>query len=119
MKFRDAFPILYVADVERAADFYVTSFGFEIAFRWPAEGKVDFAFLKLDPLGIGIGSRGTHSDDDAFELCIYTNDVDVAAERLRASGAEEVASPEDQPWGERRAYFRDPDGHLLHVISKL
>ena len=31
----------------------------------------------------------------------------------------EEMPPQDEPWGERRAYFRDPDGTLIHVAAKL
>jgi uncharacterized glyoxalase superfamily protein PhnB len=118
--FRDAFPILYVEDVQRAVDFYVSLLGFEVKFRWPEEGadELQFAFLKLEPLGIGIGRRHEHSTGD-FELCVYADDIDAAAERLREAGAEEVMPPQDEPWGERRAYFRDRDGHLLHLAMPL
>ena len=120
-RFREAFPILYVDDVERSAAFYTSTFGFEVRYRWPAEGALEFAFLRLEPLGIGIASRhgAAHNRGRDFELCIYTDDADDAAERLRAAGAEEVTAPADQPWGERLTYFRDADGHLLHVTARL
>ena len=119
--FREAFPILYVEDAARAAEFYASTFGFEVAYRWPAEGALEFAFLRLEPLGIGVASRrgAAHNRGRDFELCIYTDDADAAAEQLRAAGAEEVTAPTDQPWGERLAYFRDGDGHLLHVTARL
>lgn len=117
--FREAFPILYVDDVERAARFYVDNLGFEQVYRFPPEGAPSFAFLKLEPLGIAVSQRRPEQAGRAFELCIYTDDVDAAAECLRAAGSEEVQAPTDQEWGERMAYFRDPDGHLLHVTAKL
>jgi lactoylglutathione lyase len=116
--FREAFPILYADDVQRTVDFYVSTLGFEVAFRWPETGDPDFAFLRLEPLGIGIGRRHEHSVG-AFELCVYADEIEAAAERLRAAGADEVMSPRREPWGEARAYFRDPDGHLIHVAAKL
>jgi lactoylglutathione lyase len=117
-RFRDAFPILYVEDVDRSVDFYVSTFGFDVGFRWPAEGAPEFAFLRLEPLGIGIGRREEGKAGD-FELCLYADDVEAAAAALRAAGAEEVMAPQEEPWGETRTYFRDPDGHLLHVAAKL
>jgi lactoylglutathione lyase len=117
--FREAFPILYVDDVERAAQFYVGNLGFEQVYRFPPEGEPDFAFLKLEPLGIAVSKRRPEQEGRGFELCVYADDVDAAAERLRAAGSEEVQAPADQEWGERLAYFRDPDGHLLHVTAKL
>jgi lactoylglutathione lyase len=117
--FREAFPILYVDDVERATSFYVDNLGFEQVYRFPPDGTPDFAFLKLEPLGIAVSKRRPEHDGRELELCIYTDDVDAAAVSLRESGAREVQAPADQEWGERMAYFRDPDGHLLHVTARL
>jgi catechol 2,3-dioxygenase-like lactoylglutathione lyase family enzyme len=117
--FREAFPILYVDDVATAARFYVENLGFEQVYRFPPEGTPDFAFLKLEPLGIAVSQRRPEHEGRELELCIYTDDVDAAAEQLRAAGAAEVEPPTDREWGERMAYFRDPDGHLLHVTAKL
>jgi lactoylglutathione lyase len=121
--FREPFPIIYVGDVEDSVRFYERGFGFETVYRWPPEGRLAFAFLRLEPLGIGLAARsegmrhGKPGRD--FELCLYTDDVDAAAERLRDLGATELRPPEDQPWGERLAYFEDPDGNPLHVTAKL
>ena len=127
--FRDAFPILYVEDVERSIRFYSECFGFELGYRWPDEGPPEYAFLRLAPLGIGLattaaGERG-HGQPTAaggaahFELCVYCDDADAAAERLRAWGARELRAPQDESWGERRAYFEDPDGNPLHVTARI
>jgi lactoylglutathione lyase len=121
--FREAFPILYVDDVGCAADRYVSTLGFEQVYRFPPGGEPDFVFLKLDPLGIALSKRAGYALEfnagRDFELCIYADDVDAAAADLRANGFEEVRPATDEPWGERLAYFRDPDGHLLHVTAKL
>lgn len=54
---------------------------------------------------------------EAFPI-LYADDVDAAAERLRAAGATEVIAPADQAWGERLCTFVDPNGHLIHVGAK-
>ena len=121
--FREAFPILYVDDVAAAADRYVGALGFEQAYRFPPEGDPDFVFLRLEPLGIALSSRRGYPEQfnsgRDFELCVYADDVDAAAAELRGRGFEEVRPPTDEPWGERMAYFRDPDGHLVHVTARL
>jgi lactoylglutathione lyase len=127
--FRDAFPIVYTEDVERLARFYVDAFGFEQAFRWPEEGgEAEYVYLRLEPLGIGIGKppaaddpwgRPSSGPGGGFELCLYTDDADAAAERLRALGATQLTAPADQPWGERLTYFLDPDGNPLHVTAPI
>jgi uncharacterized glyoxalase superfamily protein PhnB len=114
--FREAFPILSVDDVDRAVDFYCSTLGFEKAYAFEQDGETAFAFLTLEPLGIGLARRAPDAPEVA--LWIYADDVDAAAERLRSAGAEEIASPADQEWGERLCTFRDADGHLIHVGSK-
>jgi lactoylglutathione lyase len=123
VKARDAFPILYVRDVAQSEAFYREAFGFEAAFRWPAEGASSFVYLKLEPLGIGIGAvdgENVHGNPvvagaGSFELCIYVDDIDEACARLRSLGAKELRRPVAEPWGESRAYFTDPDGNTLHI----
>jgi uncharacterized glyoxalase superfamily protein PhnB len=110
------FPIPHVQDVERAARFYEEAFGFERTYEWKEEGRVVYAAHKRGEsrlaLGEGEGRGG-------FELCIYVDDVDRTAKRLLELGAPQVKPPEDMPWGERMAYFDDPDGHRLHVTMSL
>jgi lactoylglutathione lyase len=115
--FREAFPIVNVDDVEAAISFYSGTFGFEETFRHEEDDRPVFAFLRLEPLGIGVGLRA-EGDERDFALWIYADDVDDAAARLRASGAEEVLAPTDQPWGERMCTFVDPNGVLVHVGTK-
>ncbi len=122
-RYREPFPILYVDDVAAAAERYVSTLGFEEAYRFPPEGHPEFVFLRLEPHGIALSSRAGYPErfnpGRDFELCVYTDDVDTAAAELAASGFEQVRPPTDEPWGERMAYFRDPDGHLVHVTARL
>ena len=115
--FREAFPILLVDDVARASAFYCSTLGFEEAYRNEDEHGAEFVFLALEPYGIGLGRRPDGEERD-FALWIYADDVDAAAEQLRAAGAEEVLPPTDQPWGERMCSFVDRDGHLVHIGAK-
>jgi lactoylglutathione lyase len=125
--FRDPFPILHVDDVERSSRFYADRFGFEEEYRFPDDGTPEFVFLKMGGTGLGIAGKGAPPlpdwppgrDTGAFQLCVYTDDADAAAERLRAGGAEQVTAPRAMPWGEKLAFFADPDGNLIHVTSVL
>ena len=83
--------------------------------------------MKLGETGIGIGRAvppplpdwPADRDLGSFQLCIYTDDARVAAERLRSLGLTQVTAPRDMPWGERLTFFEDPDGNLIHVTSVL
>jgi uncharacterized glyoxalase superfamily protein PhnB len=116
-QFREAFPILSVGDVDRAVAFYCTIFGFERGYSFEDAEGTAFAFLRLEPLGIGI-TRRTNAPAADIALWMYADEVDEASEALRRAGAEEVLAPTDRPWGERMCSFRDADGHLLHIASK-
>jgi lactoylglutathione lyase len=117
--FQEVFPILYAADVERTVRFYCESFGFEITYRWPPEGTLDFAFLRMGQLGIGMGTSERRGEGaPRFELCFEVEDADAASARLLALGVKQLQPPTDQPWGERNAYFEDPDGNPIHVYAK-
>ena len=53
-------------------------------------------------------------DRVSSELAIRVPDCSAAYEVLRSRGAEFLTPPVD--WGyEVRAFFRDPDGHLLEI----
>jgi catechol 2,3-dioxygenase-like lactoylglutathione lyase family enzyme len=45
----------------------------------------------------------------------HTDDLDATFEKVRASGAEIVQEPEDQPWGARDCAVRDPSGNLVRI----
>ena len=62
---------------------------------------------------IGIGAGGA-TDDERFGYWVYVEDVDATLEELLASGAPLVAEPQYQPWGERVARTRDPDGNVVY-----
>ena len=56
----------------------------------------------------------TDLDEVTSELAIRVPDCSAAYEVLRSRGAEFLTPPVD--WGyEVRAFFRDPDGHLLEI----
>jgi len=48
-------------------------------------------------------------------LIFRTPDLDATFEKVRASGAEVLQEPIDQPWGVRDCAFRDPSGNLIRI----
>ncbi|CAM2842938.1 VOC family protein [Skermania piniformis] len=44
-----------------------------------------------------------------------SDDLDATFERVRASGAEVLQEPADQPWGVRDCAFRDPAGNHIRI----
>ena len=52
-------------------------------------------------------------------LDFRTHDVDRAYARIDRIGVEWVLPPTTQPWGERAMTFRDPQGHLVNILSRV
>ena len=69
--------------------------------------------------------NGSPADGDALAALVakgalngvhfHTDDLDATFEKLRASDAEIVQEPTDQPWGTRDFAVRDPSGNLLRI----
>ncbi|WP_129840557.1 VOC family protein [Streptomyces sp. RFCAC02] len=51
------------------------------------------------------------------ELSIEVDDVDAAYAAVRESGAEIVHPLQDEEWGVRRFFVRDPNGRVVNVLS--
>ncbi len=54
----------------------------------------------------------------AFEVD-SASEVDTTYAALVASGATPVSSPQDLPWGQRAAFFADPEGNIHEVFTNL
>ncbi len=53
------------------------------------------------------------------ELAFLTENVDALHAQLLRKGIDFLCAPTDRPWGERTAYFKDPDGYLIEIAQKL
>lgn len=52
-------------------------------------------------------------------LVVWTDDLNSACESLVAAGVTAVQSPHDSGNNNRNALFRDPDGNLVEIVSKV
>lgn len=51
--------------------------------------------------------------------CNSPEDVDAAYRRIVAGGAVPVKPPADMPWGQRTAFFADPEGNIHELFADL
>ncbi|MEU3708743.1 VOC family protein [Streptomyces catenulae] len=51
------------------------------------------------------------------DMSVEVDDVDAAYAALRASGAEIVHPLQDEEWGVRRFFVRDPGGRVVNVLA--
>lgn len=109
----EAFPIISVRDLPATRSFY-ERLGFSQAYQFPADGEPGFVTMERGTAAIGIGTGG-EADEERFAYWVYVDDVDQTVALLRGAGTVIVAEPRDEPWGERVARVRDPNGNLVHV----
>jgi catechol 2,3-dioxygenase-like lactoylglutathione lyase family enzyme len=68
---------------------------------------------------------GSPADTDAIAALVakgampgvhfHTDDLDATFAKVRASGAEIVQEPTEQPWGTRDCAVRDPSGNMVRI----
>lgn len=127
---------LAVDDHDRALSFYRDVLGLEVrndvsfeGMRWisvgpPSQPEVE---IVLEPPGVNPDAspadRQVMADLLAKgvlgRLVFATDDCDATFDEVRASGAEVVQEPVDQPYGVRDCAFRDPAGNLLRFTQPL
>jgi catechol 2,3-dioxygenase-like lactoylglutathione lyase family enzyme len=118
-----------VHDPDLALAFYRDTLGLELHndvargdFRWITVGAASQPGVAIVLTNYLAGSP---ADGDALAALLakgalngvhfHTDDLDTTFEKLRASGAEIVQEPTDQPWGTRDCAVRDPSGNLVRI----
>jgi catechol 2,3-dioxygenase-like lactoylglutathione lyase family enzyme len=118
---------MFVDDVEPCVAFY-KAIGFEETYRTPAEGAPEHVEVRALGLTLGIASvvaaRDVHelevsSEDNAVEVCLWSDDVDAAFERMLQAGARAVREPHDFQAGRlRTGWVLDPANNLVEVVQQ-
>jgi 4-carboxymuconolactone decarboxylase len=110
------YTILVVDDIDAALGFYVGALGLELAHRAgpyaqlvTGQGRLAFYERSAMDALVGPGER--------FEIGFLVDDVDRSYDAVVAAGAMPAVAPADRPWGQRTAYVRDPDGHLVELAQ--
>lgn len=116
-------------DVSRLVRFYESVLGFTI--NADMDQYVEFAHegVRFAVCDRAIMQEATGSArfaetprGQSFELafpCKSADDVDHSYERIVAAGAEPVKAPANMPWGQRTAFFADPDGNIHELFADL
>jgi len=116
--------VLIVEDLDRSLAFYTEVLGIELKHRAEAFAQLETGATRLAlftreamSTTLGMVLKTPTGDAPGFELGFKVDDVDEAFRELRESGAPEVIAPTDRLWGQRTAYVRDPDGHLIELAQ--
>jgi len=112
-------------DVERMATFYSALVGVSVTaneyyVEVPA-GSMSVGFSKprfTEEHCNKAACLGTPASAGETILDFVVDDVDDEYDRVDELGVEWVLPPTTQPWGKRSMIFRDPEGHLVNVLSR-
>ena len=118
--------VLIVGELDRALRFYTEVLGLRLGHRSGDYAQLDTGATRLalytrsamtKTLGITLDTPAANAP--GFEIGFKVADVDAAFSELVARGALPVVPPTDRFWGQRTAYVRDPDGHLVELAQDL
>ena len=118
-----------VHDPDLALAFYRDTLGLELRgdvarddFRWITVGAASQPGVEIVVTNYLSGSP---ADVDTLAALLakgalngvhfHTDDLDATFEKVRASGADIVQEPTEQPWGTRDCAVRDPSGNLIRI----
>lgn len=112
---------LYVEDLEKASDFYTNLFGFEVMLtdaRLHALAVPGKHVLLLFKKRASVAMDTPHDGDGQLHLAfsIAKDSLDAWEHRLTELGIE-VESRVTWPRGGQSLYFRDPEQHLLELVT--
>jgi lactoylglutathione lyase len=118
--------VLTVPDFDEALAFYRDALGFEQVADWSGEnGRVILLEAGRATLELFDERQADHVDRieagrrvSGPVLAVEVDDLDGAARRLVAAGADAEAPPVVPPWGGRNARLRSPDGMQLTLFSE-
>lgn len=125
-----AYTILYVADVNKAIEFYEAAFGFTKKFISPdnsygemmtGDTTLSFATTTLASSNLTGGFIESTLSQKPFgiEIGFTTDNVEETVKLAVEKGAVMVAEPKTKPWGQVVAYVRDFDGFLIEICSPM
>jgi len=121
-------PRLICRDAAAEMEFCLRTFDAEELNRRPGpDGAVAHGLLKVSGEMIMIeaewpslpGRAPSADGTSPVVIFAYVPDVDATVARAEANGAKVLVPLQDQFWGDRIAWFADPQGHVWTVASRI
>jgi catechol 2,3-dioxygenase-like lactoylglutathione lyase family enzyme len=119
-RFKKVMPVLRVADLQMAVDWYTQMLGFQVVWRSPMDGGGENCLLQAGPIELML-STGAHLGGPPAltgTLFFHVDGVEELFARIR-NQVEVVWPLEDQEYGTREFGVRDSDGYLLAFAEEL
>ena len=118
--------VLVVRDLEKCLAFYRDKLGFKLEHKeegfayltFTGQGGAGLALSSIDGAVKLISESQIRPNEKAIHrnyFAVFLKDVDTEYEELKAKGVHFIKPPTTFPWGQRIAYFEDPEGNLWEV----
>lgn len=118
--------IIIVEDLDRSLNFYQDVLGLTLGHRAGDYAQFNTGTTRISlytrrAMAATLGADIDPAPDSApgFELGFKVNNVDMAYATLVSRGATPMTPPTSRAWGQRTAYVRDPDGHLIEIAQAI
>ncbi len=114
--------ILATENLEKTADFYTRAFDWPIRTRnnryveFEIPGGRGLGISKIKAVGNTIDKMphdNVGNSKKNVALYFHCDDLPRAIARLVSAGAHEVSALKDRDWGDKTAFFADPDGNII------
>lgn len=113
--FDEQITFLYVADLQRSAEFYGDRLGLPLVQVQPAGCRI-YRTGGNAYIGLCVARKDKEPAGGGVVLCLVTQDVDDWHDRLSAAGVPCDGRPRmNADYGIYHFYFTDPDGYLLEI----
>lgn len=103
-------------------NFYQNILGFPIERDMPEEEFTQFKLMNCFLAIYGrkqisklLGKEIIEKPGGAIYTFAETDNIDKQYQELKDKGVNFIVEPKTQPWGQRTAYFTDPDGHIWEI----
>jgi len=121
-------PYLCCKDAAGALDFYAKAFGARELVRFTGSGgEIGHAEIEIEGGRIMVSGEweagGVYSPEKyggtPCSICLLVADVDALAAQAVAAGATIERPPNDEPYGHRSCWLRDPFGHRWNFATPI
>ena len=115
--------VLFVKNFDACVKFYRDILGMKVKntdegfISFDLEGQ-ELALMDLSTASQMISEEAVQQKREGVHrslLATFVEDTDKVYESLKVKGVEFVKPPTTQPWGQRTAYFKDPDDNIWEI----